>query len=122
MRLGRLGGQSSLEPRLSLGSVLAPLGSVALPVAVFGLFGALQAFEDLGHVDPLRGKVFGPGFGNSLAPGSPFVTGSLSGGESGEGRTTLGGDGLASNIGVVVVLPLGSVFAPGLGYKRKSNH
>jgi len=114
-RLSRLGRQSSLEPRLSLGSVLAPLGSVALPVAVGGLLGALQAFEDLSHVDTLRGKVCGPGFANTLAPGSPFITGSLGGGESGEGGTIFGRDGLASDLGVVVVLPLGSVFAPGLG-------
>ena len=121
MRLGGLGSQSSLEPRRNLVTVCAPLAGVGSPVIVGGLLGVLQAFGDLSQVDALRRGVLAPYLGDSLAPGTPFFTGGLGGGESREGRTIGRGDRLAGDLGVVVLLPLSSVFTPGLGYKGKSN-
>lgn len=113
-RLGRLRSQSSCEPLLNLLAVLAPLGGVGGPVAVGGFLGVLQAFEDFSQIDTLRGGVGGPNVADSFAPGNPFLTGSLGGGERRESRTA-GLDGLASDLGIVVFLPLGSVFRPSLG-------
>lgn len=113
MRSGGLGSQSSLEPLSNLVAVRVPLLRVGGPVAVDEL-GLLQALEDLGQVNaPLCG-VGVPSLRDGLAPGSPILTGSIGGGERGEGRTG-GGDGLASNLGVIVDLPLVSVLFPGLG-------
>jgi len=122
-RLARLGGlrsQSKFEPLLNQFTVLAPLAGVGGPVAVGGSLGVLQSFEDLGQVDTLRGGVGGPSVADSLAPGNPLLTGSLGGGEGREGRTA-GRDGLASDLGIVVIFPLGSVLRPGLGCERKPN-
>lgn len=123
VRLGGLRSQGSLEPRPDLVTVFAPLAGVSSPVAVgAGFLGVLQAFEDLVQVDTLRGGEVGPSFGDLLAPDSPFSTSSLGGGERGEGRTAGSGlDGLAGDLGVVVVLPLGSVFNPGLGCEEESD-
>lgn len=121
--LGGLGGQSGLEPRRNLVTVCAPLGGVDTPVTVGGrLLRDLQALGNLSQVDTLRSGEGDPGLTDSLAPGSPFSTGGLGVGERGEGGSILGaGDGLASDLGVVVLLPLGSVIRPVLGCKGKSD-
>lgn len=113
MRLGGVGSQSSLEPLPNLLAVLVPLLGVAGPVALDELR-FLQVLEDLGQVNAPLFCVGVPSFRDSLAPGSPIITGSIGGGERREGRTG-GRDGLASDLGVVVVLPLGSVLFPGRG-------
>lgn len=118
MRLGGFRSQSSFESLLNLFTVLAPLTSVGGPVAIGGSLGVLQSFEDLGQVDTLLGGVGCPSVADSLAPGSPLLTGSIGGGEGREGRTA-GRDGLASDLGVVVFLPLSSILRPGLGCERK---
>lgn len=108
--LGELGSQSSLEPRLDLVAVLVPLAGVGNSVTVGGLFGVLQALEDLGHIDAIFGGEGGPGLAGGLAPRGPFSRAGSLGSEKGrEGGTTFGGEGLASVLGVVVVLPLCSV-------------
>jgi len=113
VRSGGLGGQSSLESLSNLVAVGVPLLRVGGPVAVDEL-GLLQVLDELGQVNaPLCG-VGVPSLRDRLAPGSPIVTGSFGAGERGEGRTG-GGDGLSSNLGVVVNLPLVSVLFPGLG-------
>ena len=122
-RLGGLSSQCCHEPLSNLFAVLAPLGGVGSPAVggVFGrLFGSLQAFEDLAQIDTFRIGVVGPSFADSLTPDSPIGTGGIRGGERREGRAN-GLDGFASDLGVVVLLPLGSVFSPGLGCMSQSS-
>jgi hypothetical protein len=122
VRLGGFCGQSSLEPFSNLPPVVTPLGGVGSPIAVGGGgLGDLQALDNLSQVNTLLGSVGRPGIGDSLAPGKPLVTGGLGGGEGREGGTFLGVDRFASNLGVVVDLPLSSVFLPGFGCKGRSN-
>lgn len=113
MRLGGLGSQSRLESLSNLLAVLFPLLGVRSPVTI-GELRAPQTFKGLVQVDTLLLGVFVPSFCDTFAPDGPILTGSIGGGERREGRTG-GGDRLASNVGVVVVLPLGSVLFPGLG-------
>jgi len=98
-----------------------PPGGVGSPITIGGLFGVLQALDDLSHVDTLFGSEGGPGLTDGLAPGGPISTGSIDGGKRREGRTILDSDGLASDLGVVATLPLGSVFTPCLGCKGESD-
>ena len=117
--LGGLGSQCSRAPLSNLLAVLAPLSGVGSPgiAGVFGrLFGGLQTLENLGQINTFRLGIVGPSSADSVAPGSPIGTGGVRVGERREGRAT-GLDGLASDLGVVVLLPLGSVFSPGLGCK-----
>lgn len=110
---GGLCSQSGLEPLPDLIAILFPLPGVGDPITVDELRG-LQAFEGLGQVDTPLGSVGVPSLQDSLAPCSPILTGSIGGGEGRE-RGTGGGDGLASDLCVVVFLPLVSVLNPSLG-------
>lgn len=120
MRSGRLGGLSGLEPIPNLLAICAPLASVGRPITVGGLLGVLQVRGDFSQVDTLLGGVVSPRLADGLAPGSPFFAGGIGSEERRENRT-LSGEGLASDVGIVVLLPLGSVFLPGPGCKGEPN-
>ena len=118
---GLLGSQSSLEPLPNLVAIRAPLGSVGSPVVIGGFLRVLQTLDGLSQVDTPLGEVAGPGFADSLAPSGPFSTGGIGSGESRENGAYFGGDGFSGDVVIIVILPLGSIFLPGLGCKGKLN-